>query len=101
LTTALQRLKTKNLTPWRDSNPVSSVLLADAMTTVPRFPNGENFVPSGHTVISVPVSDSSDLMLGAAMSWEMLCKSTLSGVDADEAGYDLFADSGPRCRFRL
>jgi hypothetical protein len=26
----------KNLTPWRDSNPGSSVLYADAMTTMPR-----------------------------------------------------------------
>jgi hypothetical protein len=32
LTTALQRLKT--LTPLRDSNPGSSVLEADAMTTI-------------------------------------------------------------------
>jgi hypothetical protein len=26
----------KNLTPWRDSNPGTSVLLADAITAMPR-----------------------------------------------------------------
>jgi hypothetical protein len=37
LTTALQCMKTlKNLTPRRDSNPGSSVLEAEAMTTMPR-----------------------------------------------------------------
>jgi hypothetical protein len=35
LTTALQFIKPKNLTPWRDSNPGASVLEANAMTTMP------------------------------------------------------------------
>jgi hypothetical protein len=36
----------KNLTPWRESNPGSSVMEADAMTTMPRRKGENNFFPS-------------------------------------------------------
>ena len=42
------------------------------------------------------IPDDPDRMLGAAMSWEMLCKTTLGHVDPDpnpdDPGFDLFLD---------
>jgi hypothetical protein len=34
--TAMDVLRPKNFTPWRDSNPGSSVLEVDTITTMPR-----------------------------------------------------------------
>jgi hypothetical protein len=60
LTTSLLCIKTYNLTPWQDSNPVSSLLEADAMTTMPRrqgFHSFLSFPPQWGGFILLPQVD--------------------------------------------